>query len=332
MDAPTTDTRTMSAWVQDRYGPLEAVVLRQVPRPSPGPGEVLIRVLAAGVDPSIWHLMTGTPYLVRLAMGVRGPRVPIPGQDAAGTVVELGEGVSGLEIGQRVFGAVRGSFAGYAPARVDNLVALPEEVSFESAATLPTSAVTALQAVRAAKVRPGDRVAVLGAGGGVGSYAVQLAVRAGARVTGVCSARKVELVRSLGAAEVIDYTVRDVTDRADRYDVLIDTAGNRSLIRLRTVLTDRGRLVIVGGESARPQPFGVGRPLRAGLISPFIGQRLTGLLARVRHEDLRELSDLLAGGELVAPIARTYRLDEAMQAVQDVRAGEIAGKAVILPG
>lgn len=329
MGPATTSTTTMPAWVQDRYGPLDTLALAETPVPTPGKGEVLVEVAAAGVDPGIWHLMTGTPYVVRLGTGLRGPRQPVAGSEGAGTVVAVGDGVADLVPGQRVFGALRGSFARYAVARAGSIVPLPDGVTFRAAAALPVSGMTALQAVRRAEVGPGDRVAVLGAGGGVGSYAVQLAVRAGARVTGVCSAGKADLVRSLGAAEVADYRERDVTDRPERYDVVIDTAGNRPLRALRRVLTDRGRLVIVGGESDRAQLFGLGRLVRALAVSPFVRQRLSGLVSLTRAEDLRELADLVATGELQVPVHRTYPLGEARTALQDVRAGRIAGKAVV---
>lgn len=326
---PATTTATTTAWVQDRYGPLDGLRLEEVPVPTPGRGEVLVEVAAAGVDPGVWHLMTGTPYVVRLATGLRGPRQPVAGSEGAGTVVAVGEGVDGLAVGQRVLGALRGSFAGYAVGRATALAPVPDGVALEAAAVLSISGTTALQAVRKAGVQAGDRVAVLGAGGGVGSYAVQLAARAGARVTGVCSAAKADHVLALGAADVVDYRERDVTERPERYDVVIDTAGNRPLGALRRVLTDRGRLVIVGGEAAGPQLLGMGRVVRALLLSPFVRQRLTGLVVTTRAEDLRELAELVRAGELVAPVGRTYQLDEAVTALQDVRAGRVAGKAVV---
>lgn len=328
--APTTTTTT--AWVQDRYGPLDGLRLGEVPVPTPGKGEVLVEVATAGVDPSVWHLMTGTPYLVRLATGLRGPRQPGAGSEGAGTVVAVGEGVESLAVGQRAFGAVRGSFARYAVGRASALAPVPDGVPLEAAAALPISGTTALQAVRRAGVQEGDRVAVLGAGGGVGSYAVQLAARAGARVTGVCSATKADHVLALGAADVVDYRGRDITERPERYDVVVDTAGNRPLGALRRVLTDRGRLVIVGGEAAGPQLFGMGRVVRALLLSPVVRQRLLGLVATTRAEDLRELAGLLRTGELVAPVSRTYPLAEAVTALEEVRAGRVAGKAVVRVG
>lgn len=333
---PTPGTRpsaahraTMRAVVQDRYGPLTQMRLREVPVPAPGPGRVAVEVAAAGVDAGIWHLMTGTPYLVRLTMGLRRPRVPVPGWDVAGVVMAVGEGVTTHRPGDQVFGSVSGAFAEVAVGRAEHLLPLPVGLTAVQAAAVPTSGLTALQALRRARLSPGAEVAVLGAGGGVGHFAVQLAALAGARVTGVCSAGKAEVVRGLGAHAVLDYRQRDVTDGDLRYDAVIDTAGRRPLRALRRILTADGTLVLVGGEPSGPRLLGMGREVGATLLSPLVSQRLTGMLAQVTHDDLAELAGLLADGTLRPHVDRTFPLERAVDAVQHVRDGRAAGKVVV---
>lgn len=240
----------MKAIVQDMYGSPDVLQLREIDTPVAGEDEVLVRVHAAGVDQGVWHLMAGLPYLMRIAgFGLRAPKNPVRGYDVAGRVEAVGKNVTRFQSGEEVFGTCRGSFAEYACARADRLAPKPSNLTFEQAAAVPISGYAALQAVRdQGKVRPGQRVLIIGAGGGVGTFAVQLAKAFGAEVTGVCSTTKVELVRSIGADRVIDYTREDFADGRSRYDVILDIAGNRSLSHLRRALAPEGTLVIVGGE------------------------------------------------------------------------------------
>src|SRR5690242_11648961 len=245
-------SETMKAVIRDAYGSADVLRLGEVARPVAGEGEVLVRMLAAGVDQGVWHLMVGMPYAMRLAgFGVRAPKNPLLGYDVAGRVEAVGANAGAFRPGDEVFGTCRGSFAEYAVARADRLAAKPDNVSFEQAAATPISGYAALQAVRDhGKVKPGQHVLIIGAGGGVGTFAVQIAKADGAKVTGVCGPAKAELVRSIGADDVIDYTKEDFANGGRRYDVIIDIAGNRSLSHLRRALTPRGTLVIVGAEDA----------------------------------------------------------------------------------
>ncbi|MFJ7218040.1 NAD(P)-dependent alcohol dehydrogenase [Amycolatopsis sp. NPDC098790] len=319
----------MKAIVQDRYGSPDVLEFRDVDRPSPGAGEVLVRVHAAGVDPGVWHLTTGEPYLLRLlGFGLRRPKQPVRGLDFAGTVEEVGDGVSRVRPGDEVFGVCAGAFAEYAVAKQDLVAAKPARLSFEQAAAVMISGGTALQAVRdTGRVQPGQRVLVIGAAGGVGSFAVQLAKAFGADVTGVCSTAKTDLVRTLGADHVVDYTREDFAGR--RYDLIVDTAGLRSLSALRRALTPRGTLVIVGGENGGKWLGGIQRVLRAALLSPFVGHRLRGLVATERGADLDDLRDLIEAGKLTPALDRTYPLADAAAAIGHLHAGRAAGKVVL---
>ncbi|MDH6580858.1 NAD(P)-dependent alcohol dehydrogenase [Kitasatospora sp. MAP5-34] len=321
----------MKAVVQDAYGPPEVLRVQEIDKPEPGPGEVLVRVRAAGLDPGVWHLTTGRPYLLRLALGLRAPRVRIRGLDLAGVVEAVGAGVESLGAGDEVFGTCDGSFAQYACTGQDRLHRKPENLTFEQAAVVPVSACTALKALReAGRLRDGERVLVIGAGGGVGSFAVQLAKTFGAHVTGVCSTSKTGLVRSLGADEVIDYTGEDPTAGGRRFDLVVDTAGNRPLAALRRVLTTRGTLVIVGGEGGGAWLGGADRQLRALALSPFVRHRLLAPAAmRQSQEDLRLLAGLIEEGRLTPVIDRTYGLDELPEAVRHLERGHARGKSVI---
>ncbi|SCG40141.1 NAD(P)-dependent alcohol dehydrogenase [Micromonospora inositola] len=319
----------MRAIVQHRYGPADVLRLADVEEPVPGAGQVLVGVRAAGVDPGVWHLMTGLPYAVRLGYGLRRPRRRVPGLDLAGVVAAVGPGVTGFAPGDEVFGTGAGSFAEYALAPADRLARKPANLSFVQAAAVPVSGQTALAAVRdAARVRPGHRILVIGAGGGVGSYAVQLAVAAGARVTGVCGPGKLDLVRSLGATEVIDYTRADFPDH--RYDVVIDTAGNRPLSRLRRALTPKGSLVLVGGEASDGKWLqGFDRQLRALALSPLVGQRLVPLVAKESTANLVALTGLIEAGRLRPVVDRTFPLAETAESIRHVEGGHATGKVVI---
>ncbi|MFE7185263.1 NAD(P)-dependent alcohol dehydrogenase [Streptomyces erythrochromogenes] len=321
----------MKAIVQDGYGPPEVLRVEEVDRPVPGRGEVLVRVRAAGVDQGVWHLMAGLPYALRPVFGLRAPRVRIPGMDLAGLVEAVGPDVTRVRPGDEVYGSCTGSFAEYACAKEDSLAPKPAGLGFEEAATVPVSAVTALKALReSGRVRAGQRVLVLGASGGVGTYAVQLAKAFGAHVTGVCSTAKTDLVRSIGADEVVDYTTEDPVDGSRRYDLILDIAGNRPLSRLRRALTARGTLVIVGGEAGGRWIGGNERQLGALLLSPFVGQRLLPLaVMEQHHSDLETLTELIEAGAVTPVVDRTYPLAEVPDAIRHLRGGQVRGKIAI---
>jgi NADPH:quinone reductase-like Zn-dependent oxidoreductase len=320
---------TMRAIVQDGYGSAGVLRLARTARPRIGGSDVLLRVRAAGLDRGRWHLMTGRPYLLRLVVGVRGPRNPVQGLDVAGTVAAAGPGVTRFTVGDEVFGFGRGTFAEYAVAREDKLAAKPANATFEQAAVVPVSAVTALQALTdVGHVKAGQKVLVTGASGGVGSYAVQLARAFGAEVTGVCSTAKLDLVRSLGAAHVIDYTRDDFAAGGRRYDLILDIAGNPALSRLRRALTPAGTAVIVGGEQGGNWT-GMGRQLRALALSPFVRQRLTMVTARQRASDLERLAGLIEAGTVTPAIGAAYPLEQVPDAMRHLEAGKARGKVAI---
>src|SRR5215210_2300397 len=321
----------MKAIVQDAYGSPDVLELREIVTPVVGGDEVLVRVHAAGVDQGVWHLMAGLPYLVRVAgVGLRAPKNPVRGVDVAGRVEAVGTTVTGFQPGDEVFGACRGSFAEYACARADQLVPKPANLTFEQAAAVPVSGCTALQAVRdRGAVRPGQRVLIIGAGGGVGTFAVQLAKAFGAEVTGVCSTPKVELVRSIGADRVIDYTRDDFADGRDRYDVILDIAGNRSLSHLRRALAAEGTLVLIGGEGGGRWLGGIDRTLRALVLSPFVRQKLGTWIATQPKEDLEALHEFLEAGKVTPIVDRTFPLSEVPEAIRYLRDGRARGKVII---
>ncbi|WP_328740790.1 NAD(P)-dependent alcohol dehydrogenase [Streptomyces erythrochromogenes] len=321
----------MKAIVQDGYGPPEVLRVDEVDRPVPGRGEVLVRVHAAAVDQGVWHLMAGLPYALRPVFGLRAPRVRIPGMDLAGRVEAVGPDVTRVRPGDEVYGSCKGSFAEYACAKEDSLAPKPARLGFEEAATVPVSAVTALKALReSGRVQAGQSVLVLGASGGVGTYAVQLAKAFGAHVTGVCSTAKTDLVRSIGADEVVDYTREDPVDGSRRYDLILDIAGNRPLSRLRRALTARGTLVIVGGEGGGRWIGGNERQLGALLLSPFTGQRLLPLAVMEQHHgDLEALTELIETGAVTPVVDRTYPLAEVPDAIRHLRGGQVRGKIAI---
>ncbi|MFF8258955.1 NAD(P)-dependent alcohol dehydrogenase [Streptomyces virginiae] len=321
----------MKAIVQDSYGPPDVLRLDDVDRPVPRRGEVLVRVRAAAVDQGVWHLVTGLPYALRPVFGLRAPRVRTPGMDLAGRVEAVGPDVTRFRPGDEVYGSCQGSFAEYACAKEDALAPKPAGLGFEEAATVPVSAVTALKALRdVGRVRAGQRVLVLGASGGVGTYAVQLAKAFGAHVTGVCSAAKTDLVRSIGADEVVDYRQQDPVDGSRRYDLVLDIAGNRPLSRLRRALTARGTLVIVGGEGGGRWLGGNERQLGALLLSPFVGPRLRSLaVMEQHHSDLRALTELIEAGSVTPVVDRTYPLAEVPDAIRHLRGGQARGKIAI---
>jgi NADPH:quinone reductase-like Zn-dependent oxidoreductase len=320
----------MKAIGQDIYGSPDVLRLIDAEPPSVGDRNVLIRVRAAGVDPGVWHLMAGLPYFVRLmGMGLRAPKHQVPGMAFAGVVETVGPGVRRLRVGDEVFGATMGSFAELACASEDKTAPKPASLTFEQAAAVPVSGMTALQAVRdKAKVEAGQRVLALGAGGGVGHFAVQIAKACGAEVTGVCSTARVELVRSLGADHVIDRTHGDFT-AAGPYDVILDIAGIRPLSQLRRALTPRGTLVLIGGEGGNRWTGGFERQLVASLLSPLVSQKLGPLLAADSYQDLLALADLIETGQVTPAVDRIYPLAEAASAVRYVHSGQARGKVVI---
>ena len=321
----------MRAIVQDAYGPADVLELRDIDKPEAGDGEVLVRVHAAGVDRGAWHLMTGLPYPIRLAgVGFRAPKNKVLGSEVAGQVEAVGKEVTRFRPGDDVMGTCNGSFAEYARSRQDRLAAKPANLGFEQAAAVPISGSTALQALRdQGRVRAGQKVLVVGASGGVGSFAVQIAKAFDTEVTGVCSTPKVELVRSLGADHVLDYTVEDVADGRQRYDLVLDIGGNTSVTRLRRALTPEGTLVIVGGESGGRWLGGLQRQLRALVTSPFVRQRLRVFVAREHYEQLEALTELIEAGKVMPAIDRTYPLSDVAEAIRYLEQGHARGKVVI---
>jgi NADPH:quinone reductase-like Zn-dependent oxidoreductase len=320
----------MQAIVQDTYGSADTLRLGRLPRPVIAAHEVLLRVQAAGLDRGTWHLMTGRPYLLRLGLGFRGPKNPVPGRDVAGTVVMVGSAVTRFGVGDEVFGIGQGSFAEYAAAREDRLARKPGNTSFEQAAVVPVSALTALQALRdAGHLAQGQHVLIIGASGGVGTYAVQLAKAFGAEVTGVCSTTKLDLVMSLGADHVIDYTQDDFAESAHRYDLILDIAGNPALSRLRRVLAPTGTAVIVGGEEGGSWMGGMDRQLRARVLSAFVRQRLTTLLCQEQSSDLERLTGVIEAGNVTPSIDRSYPLAAVPEAMRHLAAGKVRGKIAI---
>jgi NADPH:quinone reductase-like Zn-dependent oxidoreductase len=287
-------------------------------------------VHAAGVDRGVWHLMTGLPYLARLAFGFRAPKTPVPGMDLAGVVEAVGKDASRFAPGDEVFGVGKGTFAEYALAREDKLAPKPANLTFEQAAVVAISGLTALQGLRDhGQIEPGQEVLIVGASGGVGTFAVQIAKAFGGRVTGVCGAAKVEMVRSIGADHVIDYTKEDFAEGEQRYDLILDIGGNSSLSRLRRVLTPRGTLVIVGGEGGGRWFGGVDRQLRAMMLSPFVGQKLLAFVSPENHEDMMALKELIESGKVMPVIDRTYPLSEVPEAIRYLQEGHAQGKVVI---
>jgi NADPH:quinone reductase-like Zn-dependent oxidoreductase len=322
---------TMQAIVQDGYGSADVLRLAQMDRPAIAGNEVLVRVHAAGLSRGTWHLMTGRPYLMRImGFGFAKPSSRVPGLDVAGTVAATGSAVTRFATGDEVYGISQGSFAEYAVAQEDKLARKPVNASFEQAAVVPVSALTALQSLcDIGQLQPGQKVLITGASGGVGTYAVQLAKAYGAQVTGVCSTPKVGLVQSLGADHVIDYTHQDFADGARRYDLILDIAGNPTLSRLRRALTSTGTAIIVGGEGGSRWTGGIDRQLRALAWSPFLRQRLTSAVCKERAADLERLTALIEKGEVTSSIDRAYPLDRVPEAMRHLEAGKARGKVAI---
>ncbi|MBK5266293.1 MAG: NAD(P)-dependent alcohol dehydrogenase [Acidimicrobiia bacterium] len=322
----------MRAIVQRAFGSAETLQLTDIETPRIEADEVLIEVHAAGVDRGVWHLMMGMPYLVRLAgFGFTKPKTPIPGLDVSGRVVAVGSSVSRFEVGDEVFGIARGSYAEFAAAKASKLAHKPANLSFEQAAVAAISGITALQGLTdVAKLEPGRRVLVIGASGGVGTFAVQLAKALGGDVTGVASGRKLDLVRSLGADHAIDYATTDYLDGTTQYDLILDAGGLNPLRRLRKALKKNGTLVIVGGEGGGHITGGIGRQLRAMLLSPFVSQRLTMFISTESHTHIERLAEYMASGQVSPAVGCRYRLEEVPAAIADLEAGNALGKSVIV--
>ena len=320
---------TMRAVIQPGYGTPDVLELRDVERPVVGPGEVLVRVRAAGLNIGDWHLLRGVPYVMRAVFGLRKPRKPVPGMDLAGEVDAVGEGVSELRPGDAVFGWGPGAFAEYASVPENNLMTCPRGLTFEQAAAVGDSAFTALLAVRdQGRVRAGDSVLINGASGGIGTFAIQMAKSFGAEVTAVCSTRNAELVRSLGADVVIDYTKEDFTDGDRRYDVMLDLVGNRSLADCRRALASRGTYVLVGVEDMG-RWFGLARQFKALAISPFVRQRMRVFVCKHTRANLAVLKQLTEAGDIRPVINQPYDLAEVRQAFTALGGGHAQGKTVI---
>ncbi|MEZ5382494.1 MAG: NAD(P)-dependent alcohol dehydrogenase [Microthrixaceae bacterium] len=321
----------MRAVVQRTYGGSAAWRVETVERPTPKPDEVLVEVHAAGLDRGTWHLAAGLPYLVRLGFGLRKPKNPVPGMDLAGRVAAVGTDVTRFAVGEEVFGIGVGTFAEYATAPEAKLVRRPSGLSAEAAAVSTISGITALQALTdVGGLQPGRRVLVLGASGGVGTFAVQLARALGATVDGVAGTRNLELVRSLGAEEVFDYTQQDLAGLERLYDLILDMGGRNSLPRLRKILAPKGTLVIVGGEGGNRLTGGFGRQFRAVALSPFVRQRLTMLISGEDLGSIERLAGHLAAGDVVPAIGSRFPLADAAEALAQMEQGRTSGKSVII--
>ncbi|HEV7741731.1 MAG TPA: NAD(P)-dependent alcohol dehydrogenase [Pseudolysinimonas sp.] len=320
----------MKAIIRTEYGSPDVLESVDIERPVPGKREVLVRVEAAGVDIGVWHLMTGLPTMARIALGARRPRLPGLGTELAGVVEAVGTDVTRFRIGDSVFGTGRGAFAEYAIASEDKLTTRPAGVTAQQAAASAVSGVTAVQALDAGRVATGQRVLVLGASGGVGSFVVQIAKALGAHVTGVASTSKLDSVRALGADEVIDYTSTDATDGSQRYDVIVDMGGNRPLAVLRRALGPHGRAVIVGGEEGGGRVLGgFQRSMFAGLASGLGRQRVVGIVSLTMTADLVRVGELLASGTMTSRIDRAYPLAQTADAIRRLEARQVRGKLVI---
>ncbi|MGZ5396778.1 MAG: NAD(P)-dependent alcohol dehydrogenase [Mycobacterium sp.] len=331
--AAAVPTHPMKAIVYCDYGPPDVLKLENIEKPIPGDDQVLVRVRAASVNPLDHHYMRGTPYVMRMGTGLRKPKITRLGVDFAGTVEAIGRNVTQFKPGDEVFGGRTGAFAQYVSVSEGRaLVMKPENMTFEQAASVPIAAITALQALRdKGKVQPGQKVLINGASGGVGTFAVQIGKSFGAHVTGVCSTRNVDLVRSLGADEVIDYTRQDFTRSGQRYDVIVDMVGNHPFLAYRRVLNPKGIYVLVGGPKGR-WIAPLDRFIKAGLLSPFVSQEFVTLMANLNREDLTILRDLMRTGKVTPVVDRRYRLSEASEAIRYLETGRARGKVVIAVG
>jgi NADPH:quinone reductase-like Zn-dependent oxidoreductase len=320
----------MKAIVYSNYGPPDVLKCEEIEKPAAGDNEVLIKVRAAAVNPLDWHLMRGTPYLMRIGTGLRKPKNPRLGVDVAGQVEAVGSLVTQFKPGDEVFGSCHGAFAEYVCTAESALVAKPESLTFEQAASAPVAAFTALQGLRdKGRVQPGQKVLINGAAGGVGTFAVQIAKWLGAEVTGVCSARNVSTVASIGADRVIDYAQEDFTRAGQRYDLIFDCVCNHSLTRCRRALNPKGVYVLVGGPSANPWLDPLPRAIKALLLSMFVSQRLLMMLAKANQKDLTTISELMQSGKVTPVIDRSYTLTEVSEAIRYLEQGHARGKVVL---
>ena len=323
----------MQAIVYCDYGSADVLRLENIEKPVPADDQVLVKVRAAAVNPLDWHYMRGTPYIMRIEAGLRKPKDTRMGVDFAGTVEAVGRNVTRFKPGDDVFGGRSGALAEYVTVRADRAVVLkPPNLRFEQAAAVPIAAITALQGLRdKGKIQPGQKVLINGASGGVGTFAVQIAKSFGANVTGVCSTRNLDLVRSIGADQVIDYTKEDYTKSGQRYDVILDNVGNRSLLDNRRVLNPKGKYVLIGGGGPNDQGWigPLAGPIKALLLSPFVSQDMGMLLAKLNKEDLTILGDLMQAGKVTPVIDRRYRLSEVPAAIRYLEEGHARGKVVI---
>ncbi|KQW50965.1 NADPH:quinone reductase [Nocardioides sp. Root1257] len=322
----------MKALTQDRYGAADAMEFRDVDMPEPSEGQVRVRVVAAGMDRGAWHFMTGEPYLMRvLGFGFRAPSVAVPGTNFAGVVEAVGPGVDTFKPGDEVYGATRGTFAEYAVASVEKIAPKPAQLTFEQAAVLPYPSFVALQALRdIGHVQPGQRVLIVGASGAVGTVAVQLAVAFGATVTGVCSAKHAELVRSLGAGEVLDYSRDDFCDGSQRFDLIVDIGGRTPVGRLRRALTPAGTLVMLGGEGDR-WVGGIQRQLWASVLSVFVSQKLVAFVVKENAKELLFVNELVAAGKVAPVVGPSFPLCDGAEAIASFETGRASGRVVIVP-
>jgi NADPH:quinone reductase-like Zn-dependent oxidoreductase len=325
-----TQSTRMQAIVQDTYGTAAVLRERDVARPEIGPGQVLVRVRAAGVNIADWAVMSGLPYIARPVYGMRKPKHAIRGTDVAGTIEAVGPGVTRFKVGDEVFGWCVGSFANFAAASEDGLAIMPANLTFEEAASVPMAGLVALLALRDhGKVKPGEMVLINGASGGIGTFAIQIAKSMGADVTGVCSTRNVELVRSLGADNVIDYTKEDFTKGAWVYDFILDNVANHSLTELRHVLAPAGMLVPNGGGFGNRWMASGGRLVRAAVLFRFGDQELGNFLLSQKLEDLLVLKALIEAGKVTPVMDRAFTLSETGQAINHVATGHARGKVAI---
>jgi NADPH:quinone reductase-like Zn-dependent oxidoreductase len=321
----------MKAIVQERFGPPEVLRLADIDPPEVGADDVLVRIHAASINPADWHILRGDPLVARLmGVGLTKPKTPVAGIDAAGVVEAVGANMQGLRPGDEVLGFVRGAFAEYACAAEDKVVPKPASLTFEQAAAIPIAATTALRGIRdVGEVKAGQRVLVNGAGGGVGTFAVQIAGALGAEVTGVCSTGNVELVRSIGAAHVIDYTKEDFSDGRVRYDVILDNVSSLPLATLRGALAPKGILVLNGGGSPGHVFGPIAVLLKAVVANPFVSQRLRPLPSKETREELLGVTRLIEDGKLTAVVDRTYPLAETAEGLRHVEQGHARGKVIV---
>jgi len=319
----------MKAAVFTRYGPPDVVQITDVEKPVPKDDEVLIKVRAASVNAGDWHIMRGTPYLLRVMVGLRKPKITRLGMDVAGQVEAVGRNVTQFKPGDEVFGACRGAFAEYACTSESSLVTKPNNVTFEQAGSVPVAALTALQGLRnKGQIQPGQKLLINGAAGGVGTFAVQIAKWFGADVTGVCSTRNVEMVGSIGADRVVDYTREDFTKGTQRYDLIFDSVGNHSLSACRRVLNPKGIYIVNGGPNGRWMGP-LTRGIRARVLSRFVSQNLVMFLTKRSQEDLALMHELMRAGKVTPVIDRSYTLSEVGEAIRYLEEGHARGKVVI---